>query len=455
MSTNTSDNQNPHHLSFSVVAILRTRLILVFLACLLTGCATTTKPFSIPPVQEKRPADTQPLPSIEQRIEESLKNFEIIIRTENAGIGPGPDGKNVPYLGRDAALQMILKFQNAIHKSISPDLLVARIGHLPFPFTEQISDREFITKETYLTSIPSGLNIGPTGVSLFYNGRELESSFSKGTVAIDTTPPPKPVGLRVLERSGTHFTLTWELDRMSSNDEVKEYLVKKLVSSKWITIDKGFTSPPVRINSRHSGHFRIIARDYALNETMSEEINFRSMDVTLSVIPISARVWFDGTSIELNDSGAAVIPDVLSGTHTFRIEGGDGYQPVIRNVPLTPQSNRHLTFELPKRYIGEGKAVISYQCRDSEKPNCPPHPVLEMRAIAVAKTLALALADICSQAGVSLQAVSTLSGGRMDKESVVTKSGGYISRTGELSRHIGNDVVVIRRYADEVRKLAQ
>ena len=448
-----SDTQKPPHLSFTFVMASRTGLILVFLSCLLTGCATTAPTIPSTPAPEKRPADIQPLPSAEQRIEGSLKNFEIIVRTENEGIGPGRDGKNLPYLGRDAAIQMILKFQNAIHKSISPDLFVARIGHLPFPFTEQISDREFITKETYLTSIPSGLNIGPTGVSLFYNGRELESSFSKGTVAIDTTPPPKPVGLRVLERSGTHFTLTWELDRMSSNDEVKEYLVKKLVSSKWITIDKGFTSPPVRINSRHSGHFRIIARDYALNETMSEEINFRSMDVTLSVIPISARVWFDGTSIELNHSGAAIIPDVVPGTHTIRIEGGDGYQPAIRNVTLTPQSNRHLTFELPKRYIGEGKAVISYQCLDSEKPNCPPHLVLEMRAIAVAKTLALA--DICSQAGVSLQAVSTLSGGRMDKESVVTKSGGYISRTGELSRHIGNDVVVIRRYADEVRKLAQ
>ena len=269
MSINKSGTQNAGCLCPKAATVLRAGLILVLLACLLTACATMAPTIPPAPVPVKRPMVTQPLPSIEQRIGASLKNFEIIIRTENAGIGPGPDGKNVPYLGRDAAIQMILRFQDAVDESIGPHRFTARIGHLPFPFIKQISNREFLTDMTQLTSIPSGLNIGPSGVSLFYKDRELKSSLSKGTVAIDTSPPPRAENIKVKTCSPEHYVLAWE----SEKGDIREYRVQKWDSGRWAPIRSGIGNPPVRIDAEPKGRIRVVAVDYALNRTISEEID--------------------------------------------------------------------------------------------------------------------------------------------------------------------------------------
>ncbi|MCK4337014.1 MAG: fibronectin type III domain-containing protein, partial [Candidatus Aminicenantes bacterium] len=199
---------------------------------------------------------------------DNLKDFHLEILAENHGLCSGPDGKNMIFWGRDARLQLVLMFRHIPPTDVRLDDLVARIAHLNFPFTQRTSERVYMTDVIELNSLEHGLNTDPTGISIFYKGRDGEVFLgTQGRLAIDTIPPMAPMNLRAIDSQSSYFLLTWEYEK-----DIKEYLVEKWDSGKWLTIRSGFRSPPVRIDSRPEGRVRIVAMDCALNRAISDEV---------------------------------------------------------------------------------------------------------------------------------------------------------------------------------------
>jgi len=87
-------------------------------------------------------------------------------------------------------------------------------------------------------------------------------------LAIHTIPPPKPVNLYVTDTGPDHFSLTWE----SGKGDIKEYSIQRWDSGQWRTFRSGFSSPPVRIDSKPEGRVRVMAMDCALNRAFSQEV---------------------------------------------------------------------------------------------------------------------------------------------------------------------------------------
>jgi len=242
-----------------------TMLLLLFFLCgLLSACA---QPHRIL---------TKPLPSTPDL---GLNDFQIKILTEKHGICPGPDGKDMVFLGRGGRLQLVLRFTQTPSADVKAGDLVARIADLSFPFARRTSEKTYMTDIIDLSSLKHGLTTGPSGVSIFYKDRDKEILLgTKGMLAIDTIPPPKPVNLYVADTGPDYFSLTWE----SEKGEVKEYSVQKWDSGQWRTLRSGFSSPPVRLTSKQEGRVRVMAMDCALNRAFSQEVAL-GLDFRLSI----------------------------------------------------------------------------------------------------------------------------------------------------------------------------
>jgi hypothetical protein len=243
-------------------SIMVAKIVLVFfvICCLLISCAPAHKTMMSPPIQLQPPSQTA-----DKNIITDLKAFRLEILAVNHGLCLR-DGKNMIFLGRDSSLQLVLKFTQI--PDVKPDDLVARIAHLSFPFALRSSEKVFMTDITNLDSLEPGLDTGTTGISIF-KGRDGEIFLgTQEMLVIDTTPPPKPTNFKVKERGADHFSLSWE----SGKGDIKEYLVQKWDSGRWLTLRSGFSSPFVSIESKPEGRFRIVAVDCALNRAVSEEI---------------------------------------------------------------------------------------------------------------------------------------------------------------------------------------
>ena len=264
-------------------------LLLLFLCGLLSACAqphrvSVRPPGPLPEVIEgaKRPSPTvvdQQSIAQNENLPDHLADFQLNILTEKHGICPGPDGKDMIFLGRGAKLQLVLGFSQTPSADIRAGDLVARIADLSFPFARRTSEKTFMTDIINLSSLKHGLNTGPSGVSIFYKNRDREILLgTKGMLAIDTTPPPKPVNLYVTDTGPDYFSLTWE----SGKGDIKEYSVQRWDSGQWRTFRSGFSSPPVRIDSKPAGRVRVMAMDCALNRAFSQETAL-GLDYRLSI----------------------------------------------------------------------------------------------------------------------------------------------------------------------------
>ena len=247
------------------IKVAKIALVFSAVCCLLISCAPAHKTVMQPPIPHR---STIP----DKSFIDNLKDFHLEILTENHGLCPGRDGKNMIFWGRDARLQLVLTFSQIPPTDVRPDDLVARIELIPnlsFPFALRSSEKVFMTDITNLNSLQHGLDTGPTGISIFYKGRDGEVFLgTQGRLAIDTIPPKAPINLRVTDSGPSYFSLTWEY----VPGDIKEYCVEKWDSGEWLTIRSGFRSPPVRIKLRPEGRFRIVAVDCALNRAISDEV---------------------------------------------------------------------------------------------------------------------------------------------------------------------------------------
>ena len=252
---------------FDRAIIQGTILLLLFFLCgLLSACAQAHR-VRIKPSPPFTP-DPQSA-TLEEKQIDLLRDFQLKILTEKHGICPGPDGKDMIFLGRGARLQLVLRFTQTPPADVKAGDLVARIANLHFPFARRTSEKTYMTDIINLSALKQGLTTGPSGVSIFYKDRDKEVLLgAKGMLAIDTIPPPKPLNFYVTDTGPDYFFLTWE----SGKGEIKEYSVQRWDSGQWRTFRSGFSSPPVRIDSKPEGHVRVMAIDCALNRAFSQEV---------------------------------------------------------------------------------------------------------------------------------------------------------------------------------------
>jgi len=292
-------------------SIMQGIVLVLLLFGLLTACAQAHRVGIKPsgPLTEvgegaKGPTQSAPVGNRES-LKEFLKDFQLKILTENHGICPGPDGGDMIFLGRGARLQLILMFTRIPSPGIKAGDLVARIAGLNVPFARRTSEMTFMTDIIDLGSLKHGLDTGPLGVSIFYKDRDKEILLGiKGVLAIDTIPPPKPVNLYVADTGPDYFSLTWE----NGKGEIKEYSVQIWDSGQWRTLRSGFSSPPVRLNSKPQGRVRVMAIDCALNKAFSEEVVLGSTWAGNKAKIFKAQKR-DGIMVDANGPGS----DILAG----------------------------------------------------------------------------------------------------------------------------------------------
>ena len=283
----TRDNITEFDRSVIPAAVL---LFFLLLCCLLTACAQ--RRVSIPDRASE---------AFRENFIDSLNDFHMEILAENHGICPGPDGKNMIFLGRDAKFQLVTRFTQTPPANVRADDLVARIAHLSIPFARRASEKTYMTDIVDLGSQGHGLNTYPAVVSLFYRTRNGEVLLgTHGMLAIDTTPPLKPTGLYLLETGPDYFSLTWQ----NGDREIKECLVQKWLSGRWVTLLSGFISPPVRINSRPEGRVRVVIVDCALNRAFSGELILGRDDnlyITRTGCGKNRYMAYSGAQVLIND----------------------------------------------------------------------------------------------------------------------------------------------------------
>ncbi|MFH1935126.1 MAG: fibronectin type III domain-containing protein [Pseudomonadota bacterium] len=292
-------------------SIMQGIVLVLLLFGLLTACAQAHRVGIKPsgPLTEvgegaKGPTQSAPVGNRES-LKEFLKDFQLKILTENHGICPGPDGKDMIFLGRGARLQLILRFLQTPSVDVEAGDLVARIAGLNLPFARRTSEKTYMTDIIDLNALKHGLDSGPLGVSIFYKDRDKEILLgAKGMLAIDTIPPPAPVNFYVTDTGPDYFSLTWE----SGKGEIKEYCVQKWDSGQWCTFRSGFSSPPVRLNSKPEGRVRVMAIDCALNRAFSEEVALGSTRAGNKAKVFKAQKR-DGIMVDASGPGS----DILAG----------------------------------------------------------------------------------------------------------------------------------------------
>ena len=270
-------------------------LVLLFLFSLLTACAQAHKVG----IKPSGPLPVVSIPDLQHN------DFQLKILTENHGICPGPDGKDVIFLGRGARLQLVMMFTRTPSADIRAGDLMARIADLNIPFARRTSEKTYMTEIIELNALKHGLDTGPLGVSIFYKDRDKEILLGiKGMLAIDTIPPPKPLNLYVTDTGPDYFSLTWE----NGKGEIKECSVQIWNSGKWVAISSGFNSPPVRIDSKPAGRVRVMAIDCALNRAFSQELVLGSTWAGNKAKVFKAQKR-DGIMVDANGPGS----DILAG----------------------------------------------------------------------------------------------------------------------------------------------
>lgn len=277
-------------------------------------------------------------------ISDTIKAFHVEILSQNSGICPGPDGKNMPFLGRDARIQVVLTFSTIPPAHLKPGQLSARLYHLNIPFTRRTGQNRFLTDVVDLNSLAPGLNMEARGVSIFYRTTDGEVLLGNGgRFAIDTTPPPKPLELQITTRGGTR-RLTWK----SQSDRIKEYRIQKWDAGRWLTFGSGFGSPPVTIDPATEARLRIVAVDCALNRSFSDDIlvgEAENISITRIGRGKNRYMAYSGAQVLINDGFVReyVSPWLKSNTEftdgeirVFITERHEGWVPP--GIEYTPES---------------------------------------------------------------------------------------------------------------------
>lgn len=236
-----------------------------------------------------------------ERVSEAFGDFHVEILAEKHGLCPGPDGKDMIFLGRGARLQLVLRFTQTPPADIRAVDLIARIAHINLPFARRTSKKTYITDIIDLGSLGYGLDTGPTPVFILYKVRGGDLPLgTKGMLAIDTTPPPEPTGLNVLETGADYFLLTWQDERGG----IRKYIVQKWGSDRWITLSSNFGAPPVRINSKPQGRIRVMAVDCALNSVYSRGLVLgrgNTLSITRTGCGKNRYMAYSGAQVLIND----------------------------------------------------------------------------------------------------------------------------------------------------------
>lgn len=277
---------------------------LLLLFGFLTSCAQPQtvgiKPSEPLPVVSS--PDRQPLARGRSQTDR-LNDFQLKILTENHGICPGPDGKDMIFLGRDARLQLILSFSQTPSADVKAGDLVARIAGLAVPFVRRTSEETYMTDIIDLGSLKQGLDTGPLGVSIYHKDMDQEILLgTEGMLAIDTIPPAKPANLCATDAGPDYFSLTWE----NGKGEIRDYSVQMWDSGQWRTLRSGFTSPPVRIDSKPAGRVRLMAMDCALNRAFSEEVALAGTRAGRKAKVLKAQKG-DGILVDANGPGSDIL----------------------------------------------------------------------------------------------------------------------------------------------------
>ncbi len=265
----------------------------------LTACAPTrqsVQPAPTPPPEIAETSDAAPgKPTVSRReILDSLSHFKLWVLTEPDEPCPGPDGKHMIHLGRNHQVQLVLGFPRGAPPGVKSENLVARINGMnaPFPFIKRIAETEFATARTRLDFLESGLNIGPAGISLFYNddsGKTFLGSTER--VIVDTHPPPRPINIKIPNSGADFFEVTWDLETAPETMEIKEIIIKKMTSGSWQSVWRGSSLPPVTAPSTPVGSFRIVVVDCALNRSWT--------DFTPDILAVTRRACRENREIAL------------------------------------------------------------------------------------------------------------------------------------------------------------
>ncbi len=216
---------------------------------------TTTAPPAPPLAPPAAPA-----PDFRRR----LTDFQLRLHTENEGYHDGH-----PVIGVNTRLNIVLIFAGKLPETITPDRFIARLGHLEFPFSRHNDNREFFTRE-FAIQAPN-LEFGPDEIALYFREDTGERTLlgKQESTAVDTTPPSRPA-LRLKDCDSNHVTLTWS----DASGDIMEYVLQELKMGQWVKIAPGSVgAPPVRLNRKPRGRIRVVAVDWAMNRTPSNEID--------------------------------------------------------------------------------------------------------------------------------------------------------------------------------------
>jgi len=254
----------------------RNVIIIAFLLFMFAACVPIKHDVSRShDISKQKTVAHLPPSKTEQSLINKLKDFNLDILSERKGICLGPDGQDVTFLGRDAWIELRLKYSGVPLPDVKPGDLVAHIGELQIPFKRLITsiatEKTYKTDRLELNSLAAGRRVGPTGITVLYKGQKLGS---RSMLVIDTNPPPKPVNLHVTDEKPDSFILDWELHKRPGFGDIKEFLVQKWDRGrkKMQTISSGFRSPPYQVKSKPEGRFLVTAVSCALNRSDSAPV---------------------------------------------------------------------------------------------------------------------------------------------------------------------------------------
>ncbi len=87
---------------------------------------------------------------------------------------------------------------------------------------------------------------------------------------MDTRPPPSPTHIKIPRSAADSFEVTWDLEKATGSNEIKEIIIKKMEFGTWRSVWSGSPSPPVTVPSAPTGPFRIVVVDCALNRSWTD-----------------------------------------------------------------------------------------------------------------------------------------------------------------------------------------
>jgi len=263
-------------------------LVIFFFAILIlvTGCATTREPPAVRPAPEPetkaKPIESVPSIPTDIAIKNCFRAFELKFTPSNAGYRNGRI-----YIGIHSTFTLALILPQECPMEIDPAGLFARIGHLKFYFSLKNGNKEFFTRDISINK--SGVNIAADAIGIYYQHLDQEIFLDKWpkSIVIDTRTPPAPKDLRVEECGPDLFRLKWKPGK-ESND-VKEYVIQKFEFGNWVKLPPGSVATPgVTINKKPEGRIRLMAVDWAGNQSFSDELEVRCEPFRITSMKILA-----------------------------------------------------------------------------------------------------------------------------------------------------------------------